>query len=131
MIIRPTRRRRALRRFVHVSLWTITVINALLAVLLVLAYALPMPVRDARWSQVVEYRDGRPAYVFLSPDDKWRLHVTLDRVDPKLIEALVALEDQRFWSHDGVDPIAIARAAWTDLIHMRRVSGGSTITMQL
>jgi hypothetical protein len=32
---------------------------------------------------VVEYRDGRPAFVFLSPDDKWRLHVTLDRVDPK------------------------------------------------
>ena len=45
--------------------------------------------------------------------------------------ALIALEDQRFYSHAGVDPIAIVRAAWTDLAEGRRVSGGSTLSMQL
>ena len=40
-------------------------------------------------------------------DGKVRLQVELDAVDPKLLEALVALEDKRFWDHDGVDPIAI------------------------
>jgi penicillin-binding protein 1C len=47
------------------------------------------------------------------------------------VRALVALEDKRFWSHHGVDPIAILRAAWSDVIARRRVSGGSTLSMQL
>ncbi len=109
----------------------ITAFNAVLVGLIAAAYLVPLPERATGWSQVVEYRDGRPAYVFLSPDDKWRLHVGLERVDPKLIEALVALEDKRFWSHHGVDPIAIVRAAWTDVIHGHVVSGGSTLSMQL
>jgi penicillin-binding protein 1C len=91
----------------------------------------PLPDRGAGWSAVVEYRDGTPAYVFLAPDDKWRLRVELDRVDPSYVRALVALEDKRFWSHHGVDPVAIARAAWSDVIAHRRVSGGSTLSMQL
>ena len=126
-LVRPRRWRRALR----IAFWTLTVVNALLAVLLVLAFVIPLPERDDGFSVVVEYRDGHPAYVFLSPDEKWRLHVALDEVDPSYIAALIALEDKRFWRHDGVDPLAIARAAWTDLVHARRVSGGSTLTMQL
>jgi penicillin-binding protein 1C len=109
----------------------VTVLNAAMLVLIAAAYLVPLPERRTGWSAVVEYRDGRPAYVFLSPDDKWRLHVGLERIDPKLVDALVALEDKRFWSHHGVDPIAIVRAAWTDVIHGRRVSGGSTLSMQL
>jgi len=109
----------------------VTAWNAALLLLVALAYVVPLPDRATGWSTVVEYRDGRPAYVFLAPDDKWRLHATLDRVDPKLVTALIALEDKRFYSHHGVDPIAIARAAWTDVIHARRVSGGSTLSMQL
>ncbi|HET7501034.1 MAG TPA: penicillin-binding protein 1C [Kofleriaceae bacterium] len=99
--------------------------------MLLLALAVPLPDRRDDWSAQVEYRDGRPAHVFLSRDDKWRLPVALDDVDPRFIAALVALEDRRFFHHDGVDPIAIARAALTDVIHRRRVSGGSTLTMQL
>jgi penicillin-binding protein 1C len=113
------------------SLWLVTAINVLWLVLIGAVYAVPLPDWGAGWSVVVEYRDGRPAYVFLSPDDKWRLHVALDRLDPGLIEALVALEDKRFWNHHGVDPIAIARAAWSNVVHGRRVSGGSTLSMQL
>ncbi|HEY0986770.1 MAG TPA: transglycosylase domain-containing protein, partial [Kofleriaceae bacterium] len=109
----------------------VTAVNAALLVVAVLAMAVPLPARRSDWSVAVEYRDGRPAYVFLSRDDKWRLPVALDDVDPSFVAALVALEDQRFWRHDGVDPIAIARAAITDAIHARRVSGGSTLTMQL
>ncbi len=123
-------RRLALRVALRAT-WLITCVNAVFLVVLALALAIPLPDRDAGWSTVVEYRDGRPAHGFLSPDDKWRLEVSLQRVDPKLVEALVALEDRRFWSHDGVDPVAIARAAWTNLTRARRVSGGSTISMQL
>lgn len=106
-------------------------VNAALLVLFAAVYLVPLPERATGWSTVVEYRDGTPAHVFLSPDDKWRLRVELDAVEPKLIEALVALEDKRFWDHDGVDPLAIGRAAWSNLSSGHRVSGGSTITMQL
>ncbi len=108
-----------------------TAVNAVMVVLVVAAYLVPLPDRDTGWSTVVEYRDGRPAYIFLSRDDKWRLHVELERIDPQFVTALIALEDKRFWSHHGVDSIAIARAAWSDLAHARKVSGGSTLSMQL
>jgi penicillin-binding protein 1C len=129
-------RKAHLRRFKRLGLWrwaalAITAFNAAMVTLVVAAYLVPLPARRTGWSTVVEYRDGRPAYVFLSPDDKWRLRVGLERVDPKLLDALIALEDKRFWSHHGVDPIAIARAAVTDVLHRRRVSGGSTLSMQL
>lgn len=53
-------------------------------------------------------------------------------VDPPdaVVRATLALEDRRFWSHPGVDPAALLRAAWQ---HLRggRASGGSTIAMQV
>jgi penicillin-binding protein 1C len=113
------------------ALRAILAINVAWLVLVAAAYLVPLPHRAPGWSTVVEYRDGRPAYVFLSPDDKWRLHVELARIDPSFARALIALEDKRFYSHHGVDPIAIVRAAWSDVIHARRVSGGSTLSMQL
>ncbi len=128
--IRPFRWRWAWR-IARASLWALTAVNLLMLAGIALAFALPLPDRTTVPSAVVEYRDGRPAFVFLSPDDKWRLPVELDGVEPKLVEALVALEDKRFWSHDGVDGIAIARAAITNASAGRVVSGGSTLTMQL
>jgi penicillin-binding protein 1C len=130
--LQRTAKRRA--RLVRVAMWFVTalaVVNATLLVLLALVFVVPLPARETHASVVVEYRDGRPAYVFLTKDEKWRLPVELARVDPAYVRALVALEDKRFYSHDGVDPIAIVRAAKSNLLGMRRVSGGSTITMQL
>src|SRR5262249_42737945 len=109
----------------------LTALNALLLVALALALAVPLPDRTIVPSVVVEYRDGRPAFVFLSPDDKWRLPVELGGVDPRLVDSLVALEDQRFRSHDGVAGIALVRAAISNAAAGHRVSGGSTLTMQL
>ncbi len=45
--------------------------------------------------------------------------------------AFIAIEDRRFRSHFGLDFIGLARAAWTDLLAMSVVQGGSTITQQL
>ncbi len=46
-------------------------------------------------------------------------------------KAFVAIEDRRFYSHHGVDPLGILRALIADLIHRGRSQGGSTITQQL
>ena len=115
----------------RIAFGVVIALNALWLVLLGAVYAVPLPARTNDWSVTVEYRDGTPAHVFLTHDEKWRLPVSLERVDPKFVAALIALEDKRFFSHVGVDPLAIARAAWTDVVAMRRVSGGSTLTMQL
>ncbi len=48
-----------------------------------------------------------------------------------LPEAAVAVEDQRFWHHPGIDPVGLARAAWVDLTAGHVVQGGSTITQQV
>lgn len=46
-------------------------------------------------------------------------------------EAVVAVEDHRFYTHGGVDFLALARAVWNDLCARSFVQGGSTITQQL
>lgn len=48
-----------------------------------------------------------------------------------LPQAVVAIEDRRFYSHPGVDPIGLARALWANLRAGRTVQGGSTITQQV
>lgn len=47
------------------------------------------------------------------------------------VEAVISVEDKRFWSHHGVDYLAMARAAWNDVRSLSFVEGGSTITQQL
>jgi len=82
-------------------------------------------------SALVKAADGRWLYVQLSPDEQWRFRVDVDRVDPLYLKMLLAFEDQRFWRHFGVDPLAMLRAFAQLLINGRIISGGSTITMQL
>ena len=50
--------------------------------------------------------------------------------DDWIVKALVASEDSSFWTHCGVRPFSILRAAWQNLTSRRRISGASTITMQ-
>jgi penicillin-binding protein 1B len=60
-----------------------------------------------------------------------RILVRLSDVPPLLVKALLAVEDQRFYTHHGVDPRALARALWANLRAHSTVQGGSTLTQQL
>jgi 1A family penicillin-binding protein len=60
-----------------------------------------------------------------------RIEVPLDRVSPNLRKAVVAVEDQRFYEHGGVDIVRIAAALLNNIRAGRRAEGGSTITQQL
>jgi membrane carboxypeptidase/penicillin-binding protein len=60
-----------------------------------------------------------------------RSKVSLEEVPQKLIDALLAQEDQRFFEHDGVDRIGVARAIYLNLKAGDITQGASTITMQL
>lgn len=49
----------------------------------------------------------------------------------RVVRATLALEDRRFWSHPGVDPLSVLRAAWQNLRGLEVRSGASTIAMQV
>ena len=57
--------------------------------------------------------------------------IALKDLPPYLPKAFIAIEDRRFYSHWGVDPVGIARAAVTNLMHRGVSQGGSTLTQQL
>lgn len=60
-----------------------------------------------------------------------RLPVKLSQVPKDLQNAFIATEDNRFYSHHGVDSIGIMRAIWVNIAHDGVAEGGSTITQQL
>ncbi|MEX2274917.1 MAG: transglycosylase domain-containing protein [Actinomycetota bacterium] len=64
-------------------------------------------------------------------EEQDRTIIPLKQMPQSLREAVVATEDQDFYSHSGFDPIGIARAAWKDIVLREAVQGGSTITQQL
>ncbi|HXH24460.1 MAG TPA: PBP1A family penicillin-binding protein, partial [Vicinamibacterales bacterium] len=71
---------------------------------------------------------GHPAFTLYKEQ---RIEVPLSRVSPHLVRAILAVEDQRFFDHNGLDVIRVAGAALTNLREGRVVQGGSTITQQL
>jgi penicillin-binding protein 1B len=57
--------------------------------------------------------------------------VTYDQIPRLMVDAVLAIEDRRFFQHGGVNFIRLAEATWVDVTHQRHEQGGSTITMQL
>lgn len=58
-------------------------------------------------------------------------YTELDELPQTYLDAVVAVEDHRFYEHGGIDPIAICRAAFNDLRTLSLREGGSTITQQV
>lgn len=58
-------------------------------------------------------------------------YTTLDQLPKDYIDAVLAVEDKRFYKHPGIDPLAICRALYNDIRAGSYVEGGSTITQQL
>jgi penicillin-binding protein 1A len=63
--------------------------------------------------------------------DELRTPVGWSEIPADLKNATIAIEDQRFYKDDGIDPTGIFRAAVSDLMHGKALQGASTITMQL
>jgi 1A family penicillin-binding protein len=73
-------------------------------------------------------RKGKPAFAFYSEQ---RIDIEIDKVSRPMLDAIVAVEDRRFYSHFGLDPVRIVGAAWRNVRAGRIREGGSTITQQL
>ena len=126
------------RRWRRHLMWSSAAFGAVVALLLAALAAcwvlFPFPTdRLDRWpaSPVVYDRHGRTLFSMVGNDDQWRRPVPLELISSWLTQATIAVEDERFYSHSGVDPLAVARAIGQDIRHCRIVSGASTITMQI
>ncbi|MEO5823451.1 MAG: penicillin-binding protein 1C [Vicinamibacteraceae bacterium] len=86
---------------------------------------------DAVRSTTVFDRNGEVLYEARSDLGTRELRLRADRLPPPLVGATLAAEDHRFHSHWGVDPIAMARATWRNVVALDRVEGGSTLTQQV
>jgi penicillin-binding protein 1C len=100
--------------------------------LLAISYAncLPDPLFEADYSTVLEDRSGNLLGARIAKDGQWRFP-PLDRVPNQFAQAIITFEDKRFYSHPGVDPLAMGRALRLNLQQGEVVSGGSTLSMQV
>lgn len=90
-----------------------------------------LPPLIAESSPEVLARDGTLLRAYTVSDGRWRLHATLEEVDRRYVDMLLAYEDKRFRSHPGIDWRASLRAVAQALRHGEVVSGGSTLSMQV
>ena len=86
---------------------------------------------DAHPSVVIADRFGEVLYEVRGPDGIRAEALTAGRLPASLVNATLAAEDARFYSHVGIDPIAVVRAAVQNLRARRVVQGGSTLSQQV
>jgi hypothetical protein len=96
---------------------------------------------QGRVKDVVSPLEGTALFpIFLEPEllsgvrgesRQVREWIPLAQIPPRIIEMVLSIEDRRFYSHFGIDPVAVGRALWTNFTKGGVVQGGSTITQQL
>lgn len=127
--------KRKLKRIFKFTLLLCVISGALGISAFTLAWVLfPFPVeRLEKWPVSPSILDvkGRSLLSIVGSDDQWRLPVKMDEISNWLKLATVAVEDERFYNHFGVDPLAVMRAAGQNITSGKIVSGASTLNMQL
>lgn len=109
---------------------TIRVVIASMAIFLL--FDLLFPVKpDIKYSRLILDKDGELLNASLSVDQQWVMKAELSELNPLLLKTIIAKEDKWFRYHPGVNPISLFRATWQNISHNRRISGASTITMQV
>jgi penicillin-binding protein 1C len=91
---------------------------------------LPTKIFRDPYCTVLNDRNGKLLSASIAADGQWRFPLEVD-VPVKFEEALLLMEDKRFYHHWGVDPVSIGRAIKQNVGAGKIVSGGSTITMQV
>jgi len=128
---RDVRRWRRVRRAVAASAAAGLILTGAFAAWVVSLGPLSLTQASEVSTSIVD-RNGKLLRAYAMADGRWRLPVDARTgVDPGYLKLLFASEDRRFYSHAGVDPLALARAAFQLATRGHIVSGGSTITMQL
>ncbi len=101
-----------------------------LSLFLFFMFSLPKQLFKSPTSYVIEASNGELLSAAIASDGQWRFP-TIDTVPEKFVKCITAFEDQRFFKHFGVDPLAMSRAMKQNLKAKGIVSGGSTLSMQV
>ena len=91
----------------------------------------PVLLADVDYSRAVFDRNGKLLQLTLTRDEQYRLFTPLAQISPQLRQAVLLHEDQHFYNHPGINPVALARAFAATYLDGARRMGASTITMQL
>ncbi|MEZ5374157.1 MAG: transglycosylase domain-containing protein, partial [Microthrixaceae bacterium] len=110
------------------SLLALAVVAGTLASCTTEKRALPIPLPDT--AETSSIYDANGTLITTLQADQNRISVPLSQVPPAMQNAIVSIEDRRFWEHNGVDPRAIARAVKENNESGEVSQGGSTITQQ-
>jgi penicillin-binding protein 1C len=103
---------------------------ALFLLFLLLNLLFPLKV-NVEYATIITDKNGEVINAFLTRDQKWRMKTELNEISPLLRKTILVKEDKYFYYHPGVNPLAVARAAFKNIIRMKRTSGASTISMQV
>jgi len=110
-------------------------ISALLTLLILFSLNYIFPVTDKidkiEYSTIITGNKGEVIHAFLTADEKWRMKTSLEEISPLLKKTIIEKEDRFFYYHAGVNPLAMIRALFNNVLKMKRTSGASTITMQV
>ena len=105
-------------------------IAVLISLYILLNLIFPLP-DQVEYSVIITDDRGEVIHAFLTKDQQWRMKTDLSEISPLLKKTIIEKEDKYFYRHPGFNLLSIARAAFSNLIHLKRASGASTITMQV
>ena len=114
--------------------WRVIASLAIAFILFTLALIfVPLPLAKLNAPQAFRFYDRHDELLqtIISDDGFFRLSVTMNELPQLYLDTFLLQEDQYFYQHPGINPLAIARAAVANAVSGRVVSGASTITMQL
>ncbi|MFN8152352.1 MAG: transglycosylase domain-containing protein [Solirubrobacterales bacterium] len=118
---------------VTLGLAVLALVSWVFGVMMAVAQDLPSLEARAQYEKaansVVYANDGKTELTTLTGNEK-RILVDSEEISPVIKQAVVAIEDERFYEHRGVDYLGIARALQQDIVSGGAVQGASTITQQ-
>jgi penicillin-binding protein 1A len=120
---------RKLRLFALLAgLGILAAVSTVFGMMMAVASDLPKLEPQATRNSVLFDRDGHR--IGLLTGNEKRLFLREDEIAPVMKHAIIAIEDRRYYTNDGVDLRGIARALYQDVVQQKVVQGGSTITQQ-
>src|SRR5580765_4071031 len=103
---------------------------ALFILFLLLNWIFPVPDK-IEYSTIITDDKGEVVHAFLTRDQQWRMKTELSEISPLLKKTIIEKEDKYFYSHPGINILAMTRAMVKNVLKWKRTSGASTITMQV
>src|SRR5215218_4210559 len=113
---------------VLLGLGILAVVSTVFGMMMAITYDLPQLEEQSGRNSVLTDRNGKQ--LGLLTGNQKRIFADSDEIAPWMKQAIIAIEDRRFYTNPGIDIRGIGRALWQDVRAKDAVQGGSTITMQ-